>query len=240
MAEILDAPLYVVHVTCIPALTRIKESRARGSRIYAETCVQYLFFTEDDLDRPGFEGAKWVCSPPFRTAADREALWLALRDGTLDAVSTDHCPFYYATQKVLGKDDFSRIPNGVPGIEDRLLVLHQAGVNAGRIDLNRFVELTAATPARLFGLEGRKGAIAPGHDADIAIWDMNRSRVMAVSSSHSRVDYNLYEGMTVQGVPEKVFLRGKLIVDGNQFLGERGSGRYLHRAAQKRPPSTVR
>jgi dihydropyrimidinase len=231
MAEILDAPLYIVHVTCIPALTRITEARARGSRIWAETCVQYLFFTEDDLNRPDFEGARWVCSPPFRTAADREALWLALHDGTLDAVSTDHCPFYFATQKVLGKDDFSRIPNGVPGIEDRLLMLHEAGVNGGRIDLNRFVELTSATPARLFGLEGRKGAIAPGHDADIAIWDMNRSRVMSATSSHQAVDYNLYEGMTVHGVPEKVFLRGRLIVDGERFLGKRASGQYLHRAS---------
>jgi dihydropyrimidinase len=229
MAEILDAPLYVVHVTCEDALVRIAEAHARGSRVRAETCVQYLFFTEADLDRPGFEGAKWVCSPPFRRPQDCEALWEALRSGLLSAVSTDHCPFYYATQKTLGLDDFSKIPNGCPGIEDRLLVLHEAGVNGGRIDLERFVELTATAPARLFGLAGRKGAIAPGHDADIAIWNMNRERTMGAETGHSAVDYNLYEGMAVRGVPEQVFLRGRLIVDDDRFLGEPGSGRYLHR-----------
>lgn len=138
-AEVLDAPLYIVHVTCEPALVRVREARMRRSQVWAETCVHYLFFTQAELDRENFEGAKWVCSPPFRTASDREALWRALADGTLDIVSTDHCPFYFATQKVLGRDDFSRIPNGLPGIEDRLLVLHEAGVNGGRFSLNRFV-----------------------------------------------------------------------------------------------------
>jgi dihydropyrimidinase len=229
MAEILNAPLYVVHVTCEPALRRVREARARGANVRAETCVQYLFFTKDDLDRPDFEGAKWVCSPPFREPSDHEALWGALAHGELDVVSTDHCPFWFESQKTLGRDDFSKIPNGCPGIEDRLPVLHEAGVRQGRFDLNRFVSLTATEPARIFGLEGRKGAIAPGYDADIAIWDMDRTRVIGVASSHSRVDHNLYEGMTVRGLPEKVFMRGRLIVHDERFLGERGSGKYLHR-----------
>jgi dihydropyrimidinase len=229
MAEVLGAPLYIVHLTCEPSLVRVQEARSRGSRVHAETCVQYLFFTRDDLDRPGFEGAKWVCTPPFRTVKDQELLWNALRDDDLSVVSTDHCPFYYETQKILGKDDFSRIPNGIPAIEDRLVVLHQAGVNGGQFDLNRFVALTSTNPARLFGLEGRKGSIAPGYDADIAIWDMTRERTVGVATSHSAVDYNLWEGMRVRGVPEKVLVRGRLVVDGERFVGERGYGRYLHR-----------
>ncbi|HEY8684238.1 MAG TPA: dihydropyrimidinase [Chloroflexota bacterium] len=233
MAEVLDAPLYVVHVTCEEALVRVREARTRGSRVTAETCVQYLFFTVDHLDTDGFEGAKWVCSPPFRRRRDQELLWESLADGTLSVVSTDHCPFYYETQKVLGRDDFSRIPNGCPGIEDRLLVLHEAGVTGGRFDLRRFVDLTATTPARVFGLEGRKGAIAPGCDADIAIWNMDLERTVSVESSHSAVDYNLYEGMRVRGLPERVYLRGKLLVEGDRFLGEPGSGRYLHRRVAK-------
>jgi dihydropyrimidinase len=229
MAEILDAPLYVVHVTCEDALTRVREARARGSSVTAETCVQYLFFTADNLDTDSFEGAKWVCSPPFRQRKDHEALWKALENDVLSVVSTDHCPFYYETQKVLGREDFSKIPSGCPGIEDRLLVLHDAGVNGGRFDLQRFVDLTATTPARVFGLAGRKGAIAPGCDADIAIWNMDLERTMSVKTSHSAVDYNLYEGMRVRGAPEQVYLRGRLLVDGEHFLGEPGTGRYLHR-----------
>ncbi len=229
MAEILDAPLYVVHVTCQESLARVREARLRGSRIAAETCVQYLFFTAGDLDREGFEGAKWVCSPPFRTVEDQEALWNALGRNVLSVVSTDHCPFYFESQKVLGRDDFSKIPNGCPGIEDRLMVLHHAGVNHDRLTLERFVDLTSTTPARLFGLEGRKGAITPGCDADIAIWNMDAQRTISAADSHSAVDYNLYEGMAVRGVPERVYLRGTLIVDGGRFLGEAGSGRFLHR-----------
>jgi dihydropyrimidinase len=231
MAEILDAPLYVVHVTCEDALTRVREARARGSSVTAETCVQYLFFTADNLDTDSFEGAKWVCSPPFRQRKDHEALWKALENDVLSVVSTDHCPFYYETQKVLGREDFSKIPSGCPGIEDRLLVLHDAGVNGGRFDLQRFVDLTATTPARVFGLAGRKGAIAPGCDADIAIWNMDLERTMSVKTSHSAVDYNLYEGMRVRGAPEQVYLRGRLLVDDEHFLGDPGTGRYLHRFA---------
>jgi dihydropyrimidinase len=230
MAEVLGAPVYIVHVTCEDALTRIAEAQRRElTQVYAETCVQYLFFTEHDLDREGFEGAKWVCSPPFRQEKDRESLWRALSDGTLSVVSTDHCPFYYETQKTLGKSDFSRIPNGVPGIEDRLMVLHEAGVNGGRFGLSRFVALTATNPARIFGLGRRKGAIMPGLDADIALWDMGATRTLSLDTYHSAVDYRLYEGMQVQGLPVKVYRRGELIVDGDTFLAQPGTGSYQFR-----------
>ncbi|MDQ2742456.1 MAG: dihydropyrimidinase [Chloroflexota bacterium] len=228
MAEVQDAPLYIVHLTCEDALVRVQEARQRGAPVWAETCTQYLFFTKDDLDREGFEGAKYVCSPPFREGKDQELLWAALRDDDLSVVSTDHCPFYYSSQKTLGRDDFSQIPNGIPGIEDRMMVLHEAGVNGGRFDLERFVALTATNPAKLFGLAGRKGSIAPGFDADLAIWDMNVERTIGLTN-HSAVDYNLYEGMTVHGVPETVLVRGRVIVDGDRFLGRSGYGQYLRR-----------
>lgn len=234
MAEVLGAPVYVVHLTCQDSLVRVQEARRRGSAVWAETCPQYLYFTASDLDRPGFEGAKYVCSPPFRQSQDQALLWPALRDGDLSVVSTDHCPFNFADQKTLGRDDFSQIPNGCPGIEDRLLVLHDGGVNRGRFDLERFVALTATNPARLFGLSGRKGSIAPGYDADLAIWDMNRERTITARHSHSAVDYNLYEGMTVRGVPETVLVRGQVVVAGNQFLAQPGAGRFLHRAPSGR------
>lgn len=230
IAEILRAPIYIVHVTCAQALARIAEGQRRGvTEVHAETCVQYLVFTEEELEREGFEGAKFVCSPPFRTAEDRAALWSAVRHGTLSAISTDHCPFLYETQKVLGRDDFSLIPNGVPGIEDRLVVVHEEGVNRGRLDLPRLVALTASNPAAIFGLAGRKGAIAPGHDADIAVWDMGVSRTLTLAGYHSAVDYRLYDGMAVRGVPVRVYRRGALIVDGDDFLAEPGSGRYQFR-----------
>jgi dihydropyrimidinase len=228
MAEVLNAPLYVVHLTCEDALVRVQEARHRGSPIWAETCTQYLFFTKGDLDRDDFEGAKWVCSPPFREKKDQELLWAALRDDDLSVVSTDHCPFYYETQKTLGRDDFSKIPNGIPGIEDRLVVLHEAGVNGARFDLERFVALTATNPARLFGLEGRKGSIAPGYDADIAIWNMEAEQTIG-RTNHSAIDYNLYEGMRVRGVPETVMVRGRVIVHADRYLGQPGYGQFLPR-----------
>jgi dihydropyrimidinase len=229
LAELAGAPLYVVHLTCAPALAEVRAARARGQAVWAETCVQYLFFSEADLDRPGFEGAKFVCSPPFRTPADQAALWEGLRDGALAAVSTDHCPFNFATDKVRGRDDFTKIPNGVPAIEDRLVALHHAGVGGGRLSLPQFVALTSTNPARLFGLYPRKGTIAPGADADLVLWDSGRERVLSARTHHMRVDYNLFEGMRVVGSPAGVWVRGAQVVDGDRLAGAHGSGRYLRR-----------
>lgn len=242
IASVAGAPMYVVHVTCEAALAQIRAARRsgdaqdrsggvqeRGRRVWAETCVQYLFFSVDDLDRPDFEGAKFVCSPPFRTARDRDALWEGLHDGALSVVSTDHCPFNFAMEKQLGRDDFTKIPNGVPAIEDRLLMLHHAGVNSGRITLERFVDLTATSPARLFGLYPRKGALAVGSDADLVLWDPAARRTLSARTHHMHVDYNLFEGTTVEGAPAGVWVRGTQVVDGLRFIGHAGSGRYLHR-----------
>ncbi|MCZ7573095.1 MAG: dihydropyrimidinase [Ardenticatenaceae bacterium] len=231
LADIAGAPLYVVHLTQRDALQAISEARARGQKAYAETCTQYLFFTKDDLDREGFEGAKWVCSPPFREVEDQQALWRGLRTGDLSAVSTDHCPFNFRGQKDLGKDNFAQIPNGVPGIEDRLYMLWDAGVKNGRITPNKFVELVSTNPAKLMGIYPRKGTIAVGSDADLVVWDGSAHRVISASTHHQNVDYNLYEGREVHGKAEKVFIRGNLVVDGDQWLGEQGSGQYLHREA---------
>ncbi len=229
LAAVAGAPLYVVHLTCDLALRQVRAAQARGERVWAETCIQYFFCTADDLDRPGFEGAKFVCSPPFRTKEDQEALWEGVREGTLSVVSTDHAPFTFAEQKALGRDDFTQIPNGVPAIEDRLLLLHHAGVGGERISLNRFVELVSTAPARLFGLYPRKGALAVGSDADIVLWDPRRERTLSARTQHMRVDYNLFEGTVVRGAPAGVWLRGRQIVDGERCLAEPGTGRYLHR-----------
>ncbi len=230
LAAVAGAPLYIVHLTCDLALQQVRLAQARGQRVWAETCVQYFFFTADDLARPGFEGAKFVCSPPFRTARDHQALWGGVRDGTLEAVSTDHCPFNFETQKSLGRENFAKIPNGVPVIEDRMIVLHEAGVRGGHMSLNRFVELTATNPAKLFGLYPRKGTIAAGADADIALWDLAAERTISARTHHMNVDYNLFEGMSVHGVPTAVWVRGRQVVDGDRFTGERGSGQFLNRA----------
>jgi dihydropyrimidinase len=229
LAAVAGAPLYVVHLTCDLALQQVKLAQRRGQRLWAETCIQYFLFTADDLARPGFEGAKYVCSPPFRTPRDHEALWGGVRDGSLSVVSTDHCPFNYETQKSLGRDNFAKIPNGVPAIEDRLMVLHQAGVRGGRISLSRFVELTATNPAKLFGLYPRKGSLVVGADADIVLFDPNRERTLSARTHHMRMDYNLFEGMAVRGAPAAVWVRGRQVVDGDRFTGAPGGGQFLRR-----------
>lgn len=230
LAAVAGAPLYVVHLTCDLALQQVRAAQARGNRVWAETCVQYFLFTIDDLARPGFEGAKYVCSPPFRTARDQEALWGGVRDGSLAVVSTDHCPFNFATQKSLGRDNFAKIPNGIPAIEDRLKVFHEIGVRGGRISLNRFVELVATNPAKLFGLYPRKGTIAVGSDADLVLFNPALEQTISARAHHMRVDYNLFEGMRVRGVPEAVWIRGRQIIDEDRFVGAQGTGQYLHRA----------
>ena len=207
-----------------------------------ETCPPYLFFTIDDMRRA--DGAKWVCSPPMRSAADNARLWEALKEGTLQTIGTDHCPFFFdGTQpityegqqiaipgKELGRNDFTKIPNGLPGVQDRLPVLWTTAVGSGKISANQFVALTSTNPAKIFGLYPRKGALVPGADADIVIWDPHKKVKYGLAHSHQRTDYNLYEGWELTGYPEKVFLRGKLIVDGEQWLGKAGDGQFLKRA----------
>ncbi len=228
LAEIVGASLYVVHLTCGEALDELVRGKRRGVDVLAETCTQYLYTTKDDLDRPNFEGAKFVFTPPARTTADHELLWDALADRVLETVSSDHCSWSFGKHKILGKDDFRKIPNGAPGVEERLMMVYQ-GVNEGRISLTQFVDLVATRPAQIFGLYPKKGAIAVGADADILIWDPNRTMTITQASMHSRMDYSTYEGHTVKGVPKTVLLRGKVIVDGGNYIGTPGEGRFLKR-----------
>ncbi|RIK33277.1 MAG: dihydropyrimidinase [Chloroflexi bacterium] len=242
LAGVAGAPLYVVHMTCIEALEQLALGRAKGFPVMGETCTQYLFIFEDDLGKPGFEGAKFVCSPPMRTPKDAEAIWQTLRSGGVQVVSTDHCPFWFErgvdgrlAGKELGKESFAKIPNGVPGIEDRMAVMWHHGVNGGRFSANRFVELMSTNPAKIFGLYPRKGTIAPGSDADIVIWDPEKSHTISAQTHHMNTDYNVYEGMTVRGWPERVLLRGRTVVNGDRWLGQQGAGQFLHRC----PHATV-
>ena len=241
MAEQADSPVYIVHMNVGGEVDMLKYARERGVKVMGETCPQYLFFTIDDLRRP--DGAKWICSPPMRTAQDNARLWEALSEEILQTIGTDHCPFFFdGTQpigyegreiaipgKELGKDDFTKIPNGLPGIEDRLPVLWTCGVRSGKITPNQFVAYNSTNPAKIFGLYPRKGALQAGSDADILIWDPEKKVTYGVAQSHQRTDYNLYEGWELTGMPQKVFLRGKLIVDGEQWLGKAGEGQFLKR-----------
>jgi len=236
LAALADAPLYVVHLSCAAALAHVIAARDRGQAVAAETCPQYLFLSRDEYDRPGFEGAGYVMSPPLREAADQEALWRGLASGDLQVVATDHCPFTLA-DKARGRDDFSKIPNGAPGIETRMLLLWDGGVRAGRIDAQRFVELTAAAPARAFGLWPRKGTIAVGSDADLVIWDPERETRLAAATLHMRVDYNPYEGRVVRGGPAAVVSRGEVIVERGEWKGAAGRGRFLKRAHRSPQPA---
>ncbi len=237
-----DAPLYVVHMNAAGEVDMLRYARERGVKVMGETCPQYLFFTEDHLRRP--DGVKWVCSPPMRTAADNARLWEGVADGTLQTIGTDHCPFFFdgtkpivyegkevgIPGKELGKDDFTKIPNGLPGVQDRLPVLWTAGVGSGKITAEQFVALTSTNPAKIFGLYPRKGALLPGSDADIVIWDPQKKVKYGVAHSHQRTDYNLYEGWELVGMPKKVFLRGRLIVDGEKWSGQAGAGQFLKRS----------
>jgi dihydropyrimidinase len=231
LAHIAGAPLYVVHVSCKESTEPIAIARAKGWNIWGETCTQYFFIDLDKLvDAPGFEGAKYVYTPPPRATENLEHLWDCVAKDVLSAVSTDHCPFNFDGQKTLGKDDFSKIPNGGPGIENRLHMLHQFGVREGRISLNRFVELTSTNAAKLFGLYPRKGTIAAGSDADIVVWDPEKTLTISAKTHHSNVDYNLFEGTEVQGAPEVVLVRGQVIVEGDELVAQPGAGQFIKRA----------
>jgi len=236
-----EAPLYIVHMNAAGEVDQLQYARQRGVPVMGETCPQYLFFTIEHLRRP--DGAKWVCSPPMRTPQDNSRLWQGLADGTLQTIGTDHCPFFfdgtrpilYENQlvaipgKELGKDDFTLIPNGLPAVQDRLPILWTYGVRAGHLSPNQFVALTSTNAAKIFGLYPRKGALLPGADADLVIWDPERRLTYGLAYAHHRTDYNLFENWELAGFPEKVFLRGNLIVDGDNWLGKAGMGNFLSR-----------
>jgi dihydropyrimidinase len=232
IAEIAGAPVYIVHVSSEDALEQVREARDRGVPVFAETCPQYLLLSIEDLERPNFEGAKYVLTPPLRPKEHQGKLWDGLKHDQLQVVSTDHCPFCFADQKTLGKDDFTKIPNGGPGIENRMQLIYHYGVNSGKLSLNRFVETVSTAPARIFGLYPKKGEIAPGSDADVVIWDPNAAHTISARTHHMRVDYSMFEGFEVRGNARTVLSRGEVIVDGGRFLGKAGRGHYLKRAAR--------
>jgi dihydropyrimidinase len=234
MAEIVGAPIYIVHLSCQEALDEVMRGRTRGVPVLAETCTQYLYTAEEDLDKPNFEGAKYVFTPPPRQRHQHDVLWRALANGALQAVSSDHSPWSFSEQKIRGRDDFSQIPNGGPGIEERVMMVYQ-GVNEGRLSLNRFVDIVATSPARMFGLAPRKGTIAIGSDGDLLIWDPNAEMTVTQSALHHASDYTLYEGQKVRGLPRTVTLRGQVIVEDREFVGEPGAGQFLRRARSGMP-----
>jgi dihydropyrimidinase len=235
VARVADSPVFIVHVSCEDAMQEIRRARDNGWRAFGETCTQYLFLDETCYDKPNFEGAKYVFTPPLVGRENIEPLWNALKLGDLQEVSTDHCPFNFKGQKELGRGDFTKIPNGGPGVEDRLSMVYFGGVVQRCFSLNKWVELTSTASAKLFGMFPRKGTIAPGSDADIVIFDPNIERTISAATHHVRCDYNLYEGMKIQGRPEIVLSRGKVIIEINQYVGRRGDGRFLKRGNSLSP-----
>ncbi len=229
LAEMADSPVYIVHLSCYDALKEVQSARDLGLRAYAETCPQYLLLDYSYYERPDFEGAKYVMTPPLRGIENQEKLWKGLRSDDLQVISTDHCPFCMKEQKELGRDDFSKIPNGGPGVEHRMSLIYHHGVAQGRINLNRFVELTSTAAAKIFGLFPRKGTIAVGSDADIVIFDPNREQTISAATHHMRVDYSAYEGWTISGVTEVVLSRGNVIVEHGAWKGKAGAGQFIKR-----------
>ncbi|GAA0342048.1 dihydropyrimidinase [Actinoallomurus spadix] len=234
LARVAGAPLYVVHVSATEAVAELAQARDLGLPVFGETCPQYLFLSADDLAAPDFEGAKYVCSTPLRPREHQAHLWRALRTDDLQVVSTDHCPFCFKGQKELGRGDFSKIPNGLPGVENRMDLLHQAVVD-GRISRRRWIELACAAPARMFGLYPRKGTIAPGADADIVIYDPAAIQVMSAETHHMNVDYSAYEGRTVTGRVRTVLSRGEVVIDDRSYTGRAGHGRFVARETCRYP-----
>jgi dihydropyrimidinase len=230
LARLAGAPLYVVHVTCKEAVDPIAAAREKGWDVWGETCTQYFFNSLDDIAKPNFEGAKYVYSPPVRDKANWDVLWNAVRTDALSAISTDHCAFLWDGQKTLGRDDFSKIPNGGPGLEDRLKMIHHFGVREGHFSLNRMVELLSTNPAKLFGLYPRKGTVAVGSDADLVVFDPERQVTLSASTHHSKSDYSLYEGTTVTGAPDVVLLRGHVLVENDELVASPGIGQFVKRA----------
>jgi dihydropyrimidinase len=235
LAEAAGVPVYVVHLSAREALNEVRAARDRGAMAFAETCPQYLFLSLDDMGN-GFEGAKFVCSPPLRPSDHQGELWSGLRKDDLQVVSTDHCPFDFQGQKELGRGDFRKIPNGLPGVEDRVDLLHDGGVVGGRMTRERWVEVISTAPARMFGMYPKKGAVAVGADADLVIYDPNRKRTISARTHHMDVDYSCYEGRTVQGASDVVLSRGSVIVRNGEFTGRKGYGQFLKRT----PSPTLR
>jgi dihydropyrimidinase len=230
LARVAGSPLYVVHVSCQESVEPIQLAREKGWNIWGETCTQYFFVDYTFLERPNFEGAKFVYTPPPRDKANQDVLWNAVRTDVLSAISTDHCAFLWDGQKTLGRDDFSKIPNGGPGIENRLQMIHEFGVRGGRITLNRMVELLCTNPAKLFGLYPKKGTIAVGTDGDVVVFDPQKKMTLSASTHHSKVDYNLFEGTEVTGSPEVVLLRGNVLVENDELVASPGIGQFVKRA----------
>jgi dihydropyrimidinase len=232
LAEMAGAPVYIVHLSSEDALNKVREARDRGLPAFAETCPQYLLLSVEELERPNFEGAKYVFTPPLREKHHLPKLWDGLKHDHLQVVSTDHCPFCFEDQKALGKDDFTKIPNGGPGVENRLQLIHHHGVNSGKLSINRFVELVSTTPAKLFGMYPRKGEIAIGSDADLVIWNPKAEHTISAATHHMRVDYSMFEGFQVKGNVSTVFSRGEAIIQDNSFQGRPGRGQFIRRAAR--------
>jgi dihydropyrimidinase len=235
LAEMAGAPVYIVHLSCNDALEKVREARDRGLPVYAETCPQYLYLSIENFDVPDFEGAKYVFTPPLREKWQQEKLWNGLKSDHLQVVSTDHCPFCFKEQKELGRNDFTKIPNGGPGVEHRMSLIYSGGVAAGRFSVNRFVELVSTTPAKLFGLYPRKGTIAVGSDADLVIFDPNRKHTISAKTHHMRVDYSMFEGIQVMGMPVTVLSRGRVVVESDKFLGRAGTGEFVKRSTYSQP-----
>jgi dihydropyrimidinase len=229
IAEMANAPVYIVHLSCYDALKEVQAARDLGLPAYAETCPQYLFLDHSLYEQEGFEGAKYVMTPPLRDKSNQDQLWKGLRGNDLQVISTDHCPFCFKEQKELGRDDFTKIPNGGPGVEHRMSLIYDGGVAQKRITLNRFVELTSTAAAKIFGMFPKKGTIAVGSDADIVVFDPNREQTIGVSTHHMRVDYSAYEGRKVRGVTETVLSQGNVIVENGVFKGKAGAGKFLKR-----------
>jgi dihydropyrimidinase len=233
MAEIAGTPVYIVHLSSEDALNQVREARERGLPAFAETCPQYLLLSiEDQMPGKSFEEAKYVFTPPLREKKNQPKLWDGLVRDHLQVVSTDHCPFCFSDQKQLGKDDFTKIPNGGPGVEHRLQLIYHHGVSAGKISLERFVEITSTAPARIFGMYPKKGVLAKGSDADVVLWDPNAEHVISAKTHNMRVDYSMFEGWRVKGNARRVFSRGELVVDGGRYIGAEGRGQYLRREAR--------
>jgi dihydropyrimidinase len=231
MAEVAGAPVYFVHLSCNEALQEVQAARARQKYVYAETCPQYLTLDNSSYELPGFEGAKYVLTPPLREKWHQAELWGGLRRNDLQVVSTDHAPFRFSDQKTLGKDDFTKIPNGGPGIENRFSLLYTEGVASGRLDMNRLVEVFSTNPAKLFGLFPRKGTIAVGSDGDIVVFDPDEETVISAKTHHMNVDYSLWEGKKVKGKPQVVVANGQVIFEDGKYVGTPGDGRFIKRSA---------